>query len=151
LPSLLTSRLAWYLQVTSGPDLSVTVDGIHFPNPFVIGSGPPGTNYKVRPTYVMSHLPACPVSSTDSAANRELRGDAAPTAGSLPCCATHDIGQSECCDGIAMPLPRNGLRESSLLLHLMPFATQRRQWGADPAALWACERGKTAAGWEMLM
>jgi dihydropyrimidine dehydrogenase (NADP+) len=39
--------------VTSGPDLSVTVDGIHFPNPFVIGSGPPGTNYKVRPTYMM--------------------------------------------------------------------------------------------------
>lgn len=34
-------------KVTSGPDLSVTVDGIHFPNPFVIGSGPPGTNYKV--------------------------------------------------------------------------------------------------------
>ena len=25
--------------VTSGPDLSVTVNGLHFPNPFVIGSG----------------------------------------------------------------------------------------------------------------
>ncbi|KAK3265566.1 Dihydropyrimidine dehydrogenase [NADP(+)] [Cymbomonas tetramitiformis] len=34
-------------KVTSGPDLSVTVDGLHMPNPFVIGSGPPGTNYKV--------------------------------------------------------------------------------------------------------
>ncbi|GAX76474.1 hypothetical protein CEUSTIGMA_g3919.t1 [Chlamydomonas eustigma] len=34
-------------RVTSGPDLSVTVNGIHFPNPFVIGSGPPGTNYQV--------------------------------------------------------------------------------------------------------
>ncbi|GHP07815.1 dihydropyrimidine dehydrogenase, chloroplastic [Pycnococcus provasolii] len=30
-----------------GPDLSVTVNGIKFPNPFVIGSGPPGTNYAV--------------------------------------------------------------------------------------------------------
>ena len=32
---------------TSGPDLSVTVNGLKFPNPFVIGSGPPGTNYTV--------------------------------------------------------------------------------------------------------
>ena len=29
------------------PDLSVTVTGLHMPNPFVIGSGPPGTNYTV--------------------------------------------------------------------------------------------------------
>ncbi|CAH1446471.1 unnamed protein product [Lactuca virosa] len=29
------------------PDLSVNVNGLHMPNPFVIGSGPPGTNYKV--------------------------------------------------------------------------------------------------------
>ena len=28
-------------------DLSITVDGLTFPNPFVIGSGPPGTNAKV--------------------------------------------------------------------------------------------------------
>ena len=35
-------------QVTTGPDLSVTVDGMTLPNPFVIGSGPPGTNYTVR-------------------------------------------------------------------------------------------------------
>ena len=28
-------------------DLSVTVDGLKLPNPFVIGSGPPGTNGKV--------------------------------------------------------------------------------------------------------
>jgi len=34
-------------RVTSGPDLSVTVNGLTFPNPFVIGSGPPGTNYQV--------------------------------------------------------------------------------------------------------
>mmetsp|Transcript_10131 Transcript_10131/g.13822 ORF Transcript_10131/g.13822 Transcript_10131/m.13822 type:complete len:447 (-) Transcript_10131:101-1441(-) len=34
-------------KVTSGPDLSVEVDGLKLPNPFVIGSGPPGTNYKV--------------------------------------------------------------------------------------------------------
>ena len=31
----------------TGPDLSVTVNGLKFPNPFVIGSGPPGTNYTV--------------------------------------------------------------------------------------------------------
>ena len=29
------------------PTLANTVDGIHFPNPFVIGSGPPGTNANV--------------------------------------------------------------------------------------------------------
>lgn len=29
------------------PDISVTVNGLHMPNPFVIGSGPPGTNYTV--------------------------------------------------------------------------------------------------------
>ncbi|MEC9073447.1 MAG: NAD-dependent dihydropyrimidine dehydrogenase subunit PreA, partial [Myxococcota bacterium] len=28
-------------------DLSIDVDGIHFENPFVIGSGPPGTNARV--------------------------------------------------------------------------------------------------------
>ena len=33
--------------VTSGPDLSVVVNGLKLPNPFVIGSGPPGTNYQV--------------------------------------------------------------------------------------------------------
>ena len=31
----------------AGTDLSVTVNGLKFPNPFVIGSGPPGTNYTV--------------------------------------------------------------------------------------------------------
>lgn len=31
----------------AGPDLSVTVNGLKMPNPFVIGSGPPGTNYTV--------------------------------------------------------------------------------------------------------
>ncbi|GBG84695.1 hypothetical protein CBR_g39071 [Chara braunii] len=30
-----------------GPDLSVEVNGLKFPNPFVIASGPPGTNYTV--------------------------------------------------------------------------------------------------------
>lgn len=29
------------------PDLSITVNGLQMPNPFVIGSGPPGTNYTV--------------------------------------------------------------------------------------------------------
>ncbi|XP_060204216.1 dihydropyrimidine dehydrogenase (NADP(+)), chloroplastic [Lycium barbarum] len=32
---------------TVEPDLSVTVNGLKMPNPFVIGSGPPGTNYTV--------------------------------------------------------------------------------------------------------
>ncbi|KAG6521385.1 dihydropyrimidine dehydrogenase (NADP(+)), chloroplastic-like [Zingiber officinale] len=31
----------------SGPDLRVRVNGLELPNPFVIGSGPPGTNYTV--------------------------------------------------------------------------------------------------------
>jgi hypothetical protein len=30
-----------------GPDLSVTVNGLKLPNPFLIASGPPGTNYTV--------------------------------------------------------------------------------------------------------
>ncbi|CAA0806860.1 Dihydropyrimidine dehydrogenase (NADP(+))-chloroplastic [Striga hermonthica] len=34
-------------QPDTEPDLSVTVNGLKMPNPFVIGSGPPGTNYKV--------------------------------------------------------------------------------------------------------
>lgn len=33
--------------MTSGPDLSVEVNGLRLPNPFVVGSGPPGTNYAV--------------------------------------------------------------------------------------------------------
>jgi hypothetical protein len=33
--------------VLDGPDLSVVVNGLKLPNPFVIGSGPPGTNYQV--------------------------------------------------------------------------------------------------------
>jgi hypothetical protein len=33
--------------VSSEPDLSVVVNGLRLPNPFVIGSGPPGTNYTV--------------------------------------------------------------------------------------------------------
>lgn len=34
-------------QTQAEPDLSVTVNGLHMPNPFVIASGPPGTNYTV--------------------------------------------------------------------------------------------------------
>lgn len=33
--------------VTSGPSLAVEVNGLKLPNPFVIASGPPGTNYTV--------------------------------------------------------------------------------------------------------
>lgn len=32
---------------SAGPDLSIEVNGLKLPNPFVIGSGPPGTNYQV--------------------------------------------------------------------------------------------------------
>ncbi|CAI5929638.1 unnamed protein product [Closterium sp. NIES-65] len=34
-------------RVQEGPDLSVEVNGLRLPNPFVIASGPPGTNYVV--------------------------------------------------------------------------------------------------------
>ncbi|KAL3142349.1 Dihydropyrimidine dehydrogenase [NADP(+)] [Trebouxia sp. C0009 RCD-2024] len=34
-------------KAVTGPDLSVTLNGLTLPNPFVIGSGPPGTNYAV--------------------------------------------------------------------------------------------------------
>lgn len=33
--------------MTSGPSLAVEVNSLRLPNPFVIGSGPPGTNYAV--------------------------------------------------------------------------------------------------------
>lgn len=33
--------------ISTEPDLSVKVNGLEMPNPFVIGSGPPGTNYTV--------------------------------------------------------------------------------------------------------
>src|ERR1022692_4970739 len=36
-----------YLQGNFMPTLSTTVDGLKLPNPFVIGSGPPGTNLNV--------------------------------------------------------------------------------------------------------
>ncbi|KAK6127784.1 hypothetical protein DH2020_013535 [Rehmannia glutinosa] len=36
-----------FAQADAEPDLSVTVNGLNMPNPFVIGSGPPGTNYTV--------------------------------------------------------------------------------------------------------
>ncbi|KAL6517939.1 Dihydropyrimidine dehydrogenase [NADP(+)] [Orobanche minor] len=36
-----------FAQADADPDLSVTVNGLKMPNPFVIGSGPPGTNHKV--------------------------------------------------------------------------------------------------------
>lgn len=44
------SRVGFRVFASEGqaePDLSVTVNGLHMPNPFVIGSGPPGTNYTV--------------------------------------------------------------------------------------------------------
>lgn len=45
------SRVGFRIMASEGqsvePDLSVTVNGLKMPNPFVIGSGPPGTNYTV--------------------------------------------------------------------------------------------------------
>ena len=44
------SRVGFRVFASEGqaePDLSVTVNGLNMPNPFVIGSGPPGTNYTV--------------------------------------------------------------------------------------------------------
>ncbi|KAJ0048009.1 hypothetical protein Pint_16859 [Pistacia integerrima] len=40
-------RVLGQAQASSEPDLSVKVNGLQMPNPFVIGSGPPGTNYTV--------------------------------------------------------------------------------------------------------
>lgn len=46
-----TSRIGFRVRAsqdqTAEPDLSVTVNGLKMPNPFVIGSGPPGTNLAV--------------------------------------------------------------------------------------------------------
>lgn len=45
-----TSRVGFRIFASEGqaePDLSVSVNGLQMPNPFVIGSGPPGTNYTV--------------------------------------------------------------------------------------------------------
>jgi hypothetical protein len=44
---LITLLVLLLLLVAAGPDLSVQVNGLKLPNPFVIGSGPPGTNYQV--------------------------------------------------------------------------------------------------------
>ncbi|KAL9256182.1 Dihydropyrimidine dehydrogenase (NADP(+)), chloroplastic-like protein [Drosera capensis] len=47
-PDLLKpSRVGFRVSASGEPDLSVEVNGLKLPNPFVIGSGPPGTNYTV--------------------------------------------------------------------------------------------------------
>ncbi|KAK8600103.1 hypothetical protein V6N13_060078 [Hibiscus sabdariffa] len=49
-PPARSTRVGFKVSASSSqtePDLSVCVNGIHMPNPFVIGSGPPGTNYTV--------------------------------------------------------------------------------------------------------
>lgn len=45
----LGNRVGFRISARAGaePDLSVTANGLKMPNPFVIGSGPPGTNYTV--------------------------------------------------------------------------------------------------------
>lgn len=49
--SMKRSRIGFQIRAsqnqTAEPDLSVTVNGLKMPNPFVIGSGPPGTNLAV--------------------------------------------------------------------------------------------------------
>ncbi|KAL4283122.1 hypothetical protein GQ457_16G024410 [Hibiscus cannabinus] len=45
-----STRLGFQVRASNSqtdPDLSVSVNGFRMPNPFVIGSGPPGTNYTV--------------------------------------------------------------------------------------------------------
>lgn len=65
--------------VTEGPDLSVTVNGLKLPNPFVIGSGPPGTNYAVMKKAFEEGWGAviCKTLSLDSAKVRQATGAAA--------------------------------------------------------------------------
>ncbi|PKI71713.1 dihydropyrimidine dehydrogenase (NADP(+)), chloroplastic isoform X1 [Punica granatum] len=46
-PSRAGLRVVAAAETGREPDLRVTVNGLHMPNPFVIGSGPPGTNYTV--------------------------------------------------------------------------------------------------------
>src|SRR3954464_5101405 len=40
------SRRGWR-SIMQGPDLSIVVNGMKFENPFVLASGPPGTNARV--------------------------------------------------------------------------------------------------------
>ncbi|KAG6401847.1 hypothetical protein SASPL_138715 [Salvia splendens] len=46
-PNRFGFRVSAQSEAAAEPDLSVTVNGLKMPNPFVIGSGPPGTNYTV--------------------------------------------------------------------------------------------------------
>lgn len=50
-PDLRRSSVGFRVRAVAGaesePDLRVRVNGLEMPNPFVIGSGPPGTNYTV--------------------------------------------------------------------------------------------------------
>ncbi|KAL1541768.1 Dihydropyrimidine dehydrogenase [NADP(+)] [Salvia divinorum] len=46
-PNRVGFRISAQSEAAAEPDLSVTVNGLKMPNPFVIGSGPPGTNYTV--------------------------------------------------------------------------------------------------------
>ncbi|KAG6404132.1 hypothetical protein SASPL_136372 [Salvia splendens] len=46
-PNRVGFRVSAQSEAAAEPDLSVTVNGLKMPNPFVIGSGPPGTNYTV--------------------------------------------------------------------------------------------------------
>jgi len=40
-------------------DLSITVNGMKFDNPFVLGSGPPGTNGLTQSTFDLSGASLC--------------------------------------------------------------------------------------------
>lgn len=46
-PNTVSFKVFASSEAQAEPDLSVTVNGLRMPNPFVIGSGPPGTNYTV--------------------------------------------------------------------------------------------------------
>ena len=70
------------------PTLATTVDGLKLPNPFVIGSGPPGTNLNVITRAFREGWGAviAKTISLDSASTRTEKG--APVAG-LIVVATH--------------------------------------------------------------
>jgi hypothetical protein len=78
--------------VTEGPDLSVTVNGMKLPNPFVIGSGPPGTNYQVMKKAFDEGWGGviCKTLSLDSS---KVRRDVLKLAGG--CSSEHPCGQHD--------------------------------------------------------
>lgn len=87
--------------VTSGPSLAVEVNGLKLPNPFVIGSGPPGTNYAVMKKAFEEGWGAV-IAKTVSLDSSKVRANA-PQRGALPCCCPHI---RSCCPSMPHAAPR---------------------------------------------